>query len=195
MGAGADGVTEVKVNSHIRDVRITKVDTGLYDVTMNLIVRQLWNDHRLAYDASHHPGYKYFHLTYPTIKNIWTSDLFFRKELKSYFHTALAPNALVWLYPDGNITYSLRISITLPCTQPEEKDDERKELVCPFDLASYGHTNDQVHFKWDEDPIKVSEHVFISHYTVGEITHGESASTSRIGTFSGVTAKIHFVPK
>lgn len=195
VGKGADGVTEIKVNAHIRDIRIVKVDTGLYEWTANLILRQFWNDQRMTYDSSHFPDYKYFHTNDPgAVRGIWKADLFFRNGIKSDFHFVLTPNVLLWFYPDGNITYSLRLTVTHRCAQPDEKDDARKELVCPFDLASYGYTSDKVHFTWDNNLIQVSENLHIPHYTIGEVTHEESLSTSRIGTFSGLQAKFHFVP-
>jgi len=193
IGSDPKGTTHVVVNSYIRDLRIKKVDDGLFEWTTDLILRQKWEDSRLAYDASQHPDYKFFTMTGCDVKSVWTPDLFFSSPSHGEVNHILAPNSLIWLYPNGTLLYSVRTTVTQTCPQPDY--DEKSDLICTMRLASYGYVEDDVSFSWDSDPIQQNSNLYIPHYNLKEITYENEAGASRIGKFSSVTAKLHFAPK
>ena len=53
---------------------------------------------------------------------IWKPDLFFNNEKDGHFHNIIMPNVLLRIFPNGNVLYSIRISLT---------------LFCPMDLKYY----------------------------------------------------------
>lgn len=55
----------------------------------------------------------YLVLTDP--EKIWKPDLFFPNEKKGHFHEIIMPNVLLRIYPNGDILYSIRLSLTLSC--------------------------------------------------------------------------------
>lgn len=56
---------------------------------------------------------EYIALTEPG--RVWLPDLFFRNEKKGRFHKIILPNVLLRIYPNGRVTYSVRISLILFC--------------------------------------------------------------------------------
>jgi len=201
---GEYGPLHVTVNSYVRNIlEIKAVDTDVYDWTLDLIIRQKWNDPRLAYDASHHPNFKYIALTTATgHKSIWKPDTFFTGIIKGDFHFLLAPNALTWIYPNGDVLYSIRVSITVRCNdlhedkKEEDGDDKKSDLVCPVRIASYGLINDKLTYDWDaEEPVHVTKNLYLPHYTLDKVTTESSPGKTKIGEFSALTANFHFSHK
>jgi len=195
----------VKVNSYVRDIEMKNVDTNLFDMKLDLIFRQKWNDKRLAYDVSHHPDFKYVSLN-SNVKSIWKPDTFFDKSVKEEFHLVTAPNVLLWVYPDGNVLYSTRLTITIRCTQndtvaaSDDKEEEKKScLVCPVRIASYGNSHDKLVYEWDDAeraPVESRESLYLPHFTLDKITTDEAhVSKSRVGDWSSLIAKFHFSHK
>lgn len=46
---------------------------------------------------------------------IWKPDLFFKNEKKGHLHNIIMPNVLLRIFPNGNVLYSIRISLVLFC--------------------------------------------------------------------------------
>ena len=62
-------------------------------------------------------------------------DTFFRNEKIGQFHNILTPNLYIRVYPDGDVLYSIRISLTCFCSMylalfPLD------EQTCVLDIAS-----------------------------------------------------------
>ena len=73
---------------------------------MSMIVRQTWNDSRLAYYPM--PGFTLLELDSILMNKVWVPDLYFPSEKKAEFHTVTVPNKLMHIYPYGMIMYSQR---------------------------------------------------------------------------------------
>lgn len=63
---------------------------------------------------------KFLVLTDPD--KIWKPDLFFTNEKEGHFHNIIMANVLLRIFPNGNVLFSIRISLT---------------LFCPMDLKYY----------------------------------------------------------
>jgi len=201
----------VKVNSYVRDIlSIKTVDSDLYDWTMDLTFRQKWNDKRLAYDVTHHPDVHYITLnTEEGMHAIWKPDTFFSGSVKEELHSVTAPNALVWVFPNGDVLYSLRVTVTLRChhnhpATPEKKEvvegeEKESDLVCPMRIASYGFADDKVVYEWDEEEntpaVEVTKHLHLPHYSLDKVTREVITAKTRIAGFSSLNAKFHFTHK
>lgn len=180
----------VKLNTYIRQILgVKNMEGDLHEMTVDLILRHMWNDKRLTYDVSDHPNYKYFNLYwFSSIKNIWRPDTFFAHSVKAEFHDVPTENELVWIYPNGNVLHSKRITVTVRCELPE-----KKELVCPLTMASYGYTTDKLMYEWDaEEPVEWKQKYHIPHFTLAKVTTEGHTGKTKIGDFSTVVAKLHF---
>merc|ERR1719381_53115 len=76
-------------------------------------------------------------------------DTFFRNEKIGSFHNILAPNMYVRIYPNGDVLYSIRVSLTVSCSM-ELKLFPFDEQICHLYLASYGWTKTDLIYVWDD---------------------------------------------
>merc|ERR1719394_1313552 len=83
-------------------------------------------------------------------------DTFFRNEKIGAFHNILTPNLYIRVYPDGDVLYSIRISITCACPMQLELFP-LDEQTCNLDIASYGWTKDDLVYVWrDDEPVQLA---------------------------------------
>jgi hypothetical protein len=91
----------------------------LQEYSIQITFREEWNDDRLQYDDMN-GRIRFLVLTDPD--KIWKPDLFFKNEKKGHLHNIIMPNVLLRIFPNGNVLYSIRISLV---------------LFCPMDLKYY----------------------------------------------------------
>ena len=82
------------------------------EFAVQITFRQKWNDPRLRFDDNE-GRMKYLTLTDP--KKVWMPDTFFRNEKTGHFHNILVNNVYIRIFPNGDVLYSIRISLTLSC--------------------------------------------------------------------------------
>ena len=75
------------------------------------------------------------YLTLTDASKVWMPDTFFRNEKIGQFHNILTPNLYIRVFPDGDVLYSIRISLTCFCSMylalfPLD------EQTCNLDIAS-----------------------------------------------------------
>ena len=105
---------------------------SLQEYSVQITFRQQWNDNRLAFNDLK-GRIKY--LTMTDSKKVWMPDTFFRNEKLGNFHNILTPNLYIRVHPDGDVLYSIRISLTCFCSMylalfPLD------EQTCNLDIAS-----------------------------------------------------------
>uniref|UniRef100_A0A8C7KBU8 Glycine receptor subunit beta n=1 Tax=Oncorhynchus kisutch TaxID=8019 RepID=A0A8C7KBU8_ONCKI len=83
------------------------------DYRVNIFLRQRWNDPRLKLPAD----FKGEALTVdPKIfQCLWKPDLFFANEKHANFHDVTQDNILLFIFRNGDILISMRLSVTLSC--------------------------------------------------------------------------------
>ncbi|XP_013401390.1 glycine receptor subunit alpha-1-like [Lingula anatina] len=85
------------------------------DFSVDLILRQYWNDPRLAFKTFNLNRTTAFTLSDKILKDIWVPDLFFANEKHAWRHDITTPNVLVRISPSGDVLYSQRIKLKLAC--------------------------------------------------------------------------------
>ncbi|VDN06855.1 unnamed protein product [Thelazia callipaeda] len=142
------GPVIVKVNIMLR--MLSKIDVVNMEYSMQITFRERWLDRRLAYEKMqliNMPNY----LTVPYVKNsIWIPDSFFPTEKAAHRHLIDTENMLVRIYPDGQILYSVRLSLTLSCPMHLQLYPLDVQY-CDFDLISYAHTVTDIVYEWERD--------------------------------------------
>ena len=101
----------MEVNIFLRS--ISKISDLDMEYSVQITFREKWKDERLQYDDQGET-IKFLTLTEP--EKIWKPDLFFSNEKEGHFHTIIMPNVLLRIYPNGEVLYSIRISLVLSCT-------------------------------------------------------------------------------
>uniref|UniRef100_A0A1I8J585 Neur_chan_LBD domain-containing protein n=2 Tax=Macrostomum lignano TaxID=282301 RepID=A0A1I8J585_9PLAT len=125
------------------------------DYSVNMFLRQYWNDTRLAYL---HRGYNQSLTLNSKKSELWVPDLYFINEKEGSFHEITTPNLLLRVKPLGQVTFSQKITVKLSCNMDLKKFpmDQQK---CHVKMESYGYTTEELMFEW---VAKVEERVQFS---------------------------------
>ena len=103
-----DGPTKVLVNVFVRSFE--KIDDVKMEFSFQITFRQQWNDNRLGYNDM---GGRMKYLTMTDRGKVWMPDTFFRNEKEGKFHNIIQPNLYVRVFPNGDVLYSIRVSVFL----------------------------------------------------------------------------------
>ncbi|KAM6986638.1 gamma-aminobutyric acid receptor subunit rho-3a isoform 2-T2 [Aplochiton taeniatus] len=98
------------------DVQVESIDSISevnMDFTMTLYLRHYWQDDRLAFPSSSNKSRTF---DARLVKKIWVPDVFFVHSKRSFIHDTTMENIMLRVYPDGNILYSVRITVTALCS-------------------------------------------------------------------------------
>ncbi|XP_034037997.1 glycine receptor, beta b isoform X2 [Thalassophryne amazonica] len=123
------------------------------DYRVNIFLRQRWNDPRLKLPQD----FKSDALTVDPkmFKCLWKPDLFFANEKSANFHDVTQENILLFIFRNGDVLISMRLSITLSCPLDLTlfpMDTQR----CKMQLESFGYTTDDLQFMWQTgDPVQM----------------------------------------
>ncbi|XP_037636793.1 glycine receptor subunit alphaZ1 isoform X2 [Sebastes umbrosus] len=116
------------------------------DYRVNIFLRQQWNDPRLAY--SEYPDDS-LDLDPSMLDSIWKPDLFFANEKGANFHEVTTDNKLLRISKNGNVLYSIRITLILACPM-DLKNFPMDVQTCIMQLESFGYTMNDLIFEWDQ---------------------------------------------
>ncbi|XP_056313455.1 glycine receptor subunit alpha-3 [Danio aesculapii] len=124
------------------------------DYRVNIFLRQQWNDPRLAY--SEYPDDS-LDLDPSMLDSIWKPDLFFANEKGAHFHEVTTDNKLLRIFKNGNVLYSIRLTLTLSCPM-DLKNFPMDVQTCIMQLESFGYTMNDLIFEWQEKgPVQVAD--------------------------------------
>ncbi|KAM6471142.1 glycine receptor subunit alpha-1 isoform 1-T1 [Liasis olivaceus] len=116
------------------------------DYRVNIFLRQQWNDPRLAYNEYPDDA---LDLDPSMLDSIWKPDLFFANEKGAHFHEITTDNKLLRISKNGNVLYSIRITLTLACPM-DLKNFPMDVQTCIMQLESFGYTMNDLIFEWQE---------------------------------------------
>ncbi|TKS72032.1 Glycine receptor subunit beta [Collichthys lucidus] len=128
-------------------------DVDGVDYRVNIFLRQRWNDPRLKLPQD----FKSDSLTVDPkmFKCLWKPDLFFANEKSANFHDVTQENILLFIFRNGDVLISMRLSVTLSCPLDLTlfpMDTQR----CKMQLESFGYTTDDLQFMWQTgDPVQM----------------------------------------
>ncbi|VDK86047.1 unnamed protein product [Onchocerca ochengi] len=146
--SASTGPVIVKVNIMLR--MLSKIDVVNMEYSMQITFRERWLDRRLAYENMHITNMPNF-LTVPYVKNnIWIPDSFFPTEKAAHRHHIDTENMFLRIYPNGQILYSVRLSLTLSCPMYLQLYPLDVQY-CDFDLISYAHTVTDIVYEWERE--------------------------------------------
>ncbi|XP_016326788.1 glycine receptor subunit alpha-3-like [Sinocyclocheilus anshuiensis] len=137
------------------------------DYRVNIFLRQKWNDPRLAY--SEFPDDS-LDLDPSMLDSIWKPDLFFANEKGAHFHEVTTDNKLLRIFKNGNVLYSIRLTLTLSCPM-DLKNFPMDVQTCIMQLESFGYTMNDLIFEWQEmEPVQVAEGLTLPQFILKEET-------------------------
>ncbi|MEQ2273664.1 Gamma-aminobutyric acid receptor subunit rho-3, partial [Xenotaenia resolanae] len=174
------------------DVQVESIDSISevnMDFTMTLYLRHYWKDERLSFPSRNNQSRTF---DSRLVKKIWVPDVFFVHSKRSFIHDTTMENIMLRVYPDGNILYSVRVTVTALCSM----DFSRFPLDtqnCSLELESYAYNENDLMLYWKNgnDSLRTDEIVlsqfFIEHF------HASSglAFYSSTGVKIGMGFRIH----
>ncbi|XP_054899675.1 glycine receptor, alpha 4b isoform X2 [Poeciliopsis prolifica] len=135
------------------------------DYRLNVFLRQQWNDPRLAYKE--YPDDS-LDLDPSMLDSIWKPDLFFANEKGANFHEVTTDNKLLRIFQDGNVLYSIRLTLTLSCPM-DLKNFPMDSQTCIMQLESFGYTMNDLIFEWlDVGAVQVADDLTLPQFVLKE---------------------------
>ncbi|KAI3373531.1 hypothetical protein L3Q82_022126, partial [Scortum barcoo] len=137
----------------------------LKDYRLNVFLRQQWNDPRLAYKE--YPDDS-LDLDPSMLDSIWKPDLFFANEKGANFHEVTTDNKLLRIFQNGNVLYSIRLTLTLSCPM-DLKNFPMDSQTCTMQLESFGYTMNDLIFEWlDVGAVQVADDLTLPQFVLNE---------------------------
>uniref|UniRef100_A0A8D2L7D1 GABA(C) receptor n=1 Tax=Varanus komodoensis TaxID=61221 RepID=A0A8D2L7D1_VARKO len=151
------------------DVQVESIDSISevdMDFTMTLYLRHYWKDERLSFPSTRNRS-----MTFDgrLIKKIWVPDIFFVHSKRSFIHDTTMENVMLRVYPDGNVLFSLRITVSAMCFM----DFSRFPLDtqnCSLELESYAYNEEDLMLYWKHgnESLSTDEHISLSQFFIEE---------------------------
>ncbi|XP_048459690.1 glycine receptor subunit alphaZ1 [Rhincodon typus] len=158
------------------------------DYRLNIFLRQQWNDPRLAY--SEFPDDS-LDLDPSMLDLIWKPDLFFANEKGAHFHEITTDNKLLRIFKNGNVLYSIRLTLSLSCPM-DLKNFPMDVQTCIMQLESFGYTMNDLIFQWDEKAVQVAEGLTLPQFILQEEKDLRDCTKHyNTGKFTCIEARFH----
>ncbi|XP_062845223.1 glycine receptor, alpha 4b [Trichomycterus rosablanca] len=159
------------------------------DYRVNVFLRQQWNDPRLAYKE--YPDDS-LDLDPSMLDSIWKPDLFFANEKGANFHEVTTDNKLLRIFQNGNVLYSIRLTLILSCPM-DLKNFPMDVQTCTMQLESFGYTMNDLIFQWlDKGPVQVAEDLTMPQFVLKEEKDlGFCTKHYNTGKFTCIEVKFH----
>ncbi|PIO77049.1 Cation transporter family protein [Teladorsagia circumcincta] len=172
---------EVNITAHITTISaITEVSM---DYTLDLYLRQIWKDPRLAWESDVQSSLT---IGIDMVKTIWTPDTFFPNEKKSFFHEATSHNSFLRIDNHGNVLRSIRLTVTANCPM-------NLHTECALEIESYGYSTRDIIYHWhDANAVTIDENVHLAHFSIGDHYHIERTISLSTGNYSRLSAYFTF---
>jgi len=191
------GPVVVSVNIYLRS--ISKIDDVNMEYSVQFTFREEWWDARLAYERfgdenTQVPPF----VVLATSDNsdlsqqIWMPDSFFQNEKEARRHLIDKPNVLIRIHPNGQILYSVRLSLVLSCPMSLEYYPLDRQ-TCLIDLASYAYTTDDIKYEWKKkNPIQQKEGLrqSLPSFELQDVLTDYCTSKTNTGTYSCLRTKL-----
>ncbi|KAG7255583.1 hypothetical protein CRUP_014954 [Coryphaenoides rupestris] len=148
------------------DVQVESIDSISevnMDFTMTLYLRHYWQDHRLAFPSGSNRSRTF---DARLVKKIWVPDVFFVHSKRSFIHDTTVENIMLRVYPDGNILYSVRITVTALCSM-DFSSFPLDTQNCSLELESYAYNENDLMLYWKNgnDSLRTDEILLSQFFT------------------------------
>ncbi|NP_001161556.1 glycine receptor alpha 1 subunit-like protein [Saccoglossus kowalevskii] len=170
--------TVIYIDIHIS--RFDSVHEMTMDFGMTVLLRMRWNDPRLSFNltSQHIPPSSFM------VGKIWIPDLYFANEKTAYFHDVTRDNILLRFHPNGDVLFSVRLTLTLACPMKFGKFPMDKQ-TCHMQMESYGYTTSELEFQWKPDSPITNDTAFeLQQFTVTSHEIGRCDKSYYTGEFT-----------
>ncbi|KAF4530698.1 hypothetical protein B566_EDAN004937 [Ephemera danica] len=168
--------TVVKTNMLIRSMGpVSELDM---EYSMDCYFRQYWRDQRLSFRGPINS----LSLNIKMLERIWRPDTYFYNGKNSYVHTITVPNKLLRISQDGDILYSMRLTIKAKCPMVLRSFPMDRQS-CPLVLGSF--------YQWQsESSVNFEPGMTLSQFDLISYPQRNATLRRREGEFS--VLQVHF---
>ncbi|XP_063413932.1 glycine receptor subunit alphaZ1-like [Mytilus trossulus] len=157
----SDIPTEVKVQMYV--VGVFGIDESEMKFSMSMYLRQQWIDPRLMFSAP--SEISRIELDHSVQDCIWVPDLSFMTDMDTKIHDVTVPNKMMFLHPNGFVSYSLRVTGTFTCFM-QLQTFPFDEQSCVLELESYGFSASTVSLRWMEPAMTLKDGIVNSQFNI-----------------------------
>ncbi|ETE66494.1 Gamma-aminobutyric acid receptor subunit rho-3, partial [Ophiophagus hannah] len=146
------GGSPIPVGIDVQVESIDKISEVDMDFTMTLYLRHYWKDERLSFPSTRNRS-----MTFDgrIIKKIWVPDTFFVHSKRSFIHDTTMENIMLRIYPDGNVLFSLRITVS---------------AMCFMDFNAYNEEDLMLYWKHGNESLSLDEYISLSQFFIEEFS-------------------------
>lgn len=159
-----DNATQVAVQLSIRDMH--SISEVSMEYSVDLLLRQWWNDDRLDYSKWNTTEQK-LELDTKTMNKVWVPDTYFSNERRASIHSVTTTNKLMHIYKDGTIVYSMRVALTLSCKMLLHKYPFDSQ-VCPIVMKSFGYSDSYIDLNWRQSRAIILKAIEMPQFSLSE---------------------------
>nr|XP_004663369.1 gamma-aminobutyric acid receptor subunit rho-3 [Jaculus jaculus] len=175
------------------DVQVESIDSISevdMDFTMTFYLRHYWKDERLSFPSTTNKSMTFDHRL---IQKIWVPDIFFVHSKRSFIHDTTVENIMLRVQPDGNVLFSLRITVSAMCLMDFSRFplDTQK---CSLELESYAYNEEDLMLYWKHGnkSLITEDYISLSQFFIEEFSASSGlAFYSSTGWYYRLS--IHFV--
>ncbi|KAI6229234.1 BMA-AVR-14, isoform d [Aphelenchoides besseyi] len=182
------GPVVVSVNIYLRS--ISKIDDVNMEYSAQFTFREEWWDARLAYEQFADENTQI--PPFVVLATSESADLARQNEKEARRHLIDKPNVLIRIYPNGQILYSVRLSLVLSCPMSLEYYPLDYQ-TCLIDLASYAYTTDDIKYEWKaENPIQQKDGLrqSLPSFELQDVLTDYCTSKTNTGEYSCLRTKL-----
>uniref|UniRef100_A0A914LY76 Neurotransmitter-gated ion-channel ligand-binding domain-containing protein n=1 Tax=Meloidogyne incognita TaxID=6306 RepID=A0A914LY76_MELIC len=170
----------LKVFVALEVIHLGNFDNFQMEYELDVFLHMQWYDVRLANNFSKPVRI----MEKKIIDRIWKPDALFLNSKFSYFHVVTFPNFLMRIYPNGHVTYTVRVTL-LPdcqmnfCNFPHDKQRcdllisssiSLPRLKIKFKIFKVAHPKSVLEFRWaSKQPIIFAKRVLLSDLRIQSI--------------------------
>ncbi|XP_012508283.1 PREDICTED: gamma-aminobutyric acid receptor subunit rho-3 [Propithecus coquereli] len=135
---------------------------------MTFYLRHYWKDERLSFPSTTNKSMTFDHRL---IKKIWVPDIFFVHSKRSFIHDTTVENIMLRVYPDGNILFSLRVTVSAMCFMDFSRFPLDRQN-CSLELESYAYNDEDLMLYWKHGnkSLNTEEHISLSQFFIEEFS-------------------------
>ncbi|CAL4124456.1 unnamed protein product, partial [Meganyctiphanes norvegica] len=141
----------------LKSIEIIVLNEAKY--SMDCYMRQEWQDERLKFKGPE----KRLTINIKMLENIWKPDTYFHNGHGSYVHMITRPNKFFRIDQEGNIYYSMRLTIKARCPMMLRNFPMDKQS-CPLVIGSYAYTEKDVRYQWSGGKVSFEKSLMLSQF-------------------------------
>ncbi|XP_061403784.1 LOW QUALITY PROTEIN: glycine receptor subunit alpha-2-like [Lethenteron reissneri] len=177
----------VIVNCHLTIMEFGSIEESTMEYQIMVHQGMEWTDPRLVHKTGNgnstwvDPGNR-------LMGSIWKPRLHYSNEKRGSFHDITMPNALLRIFNNGTVSYSIRLSLTLACPM-DLRNFPMDTQICPIYLESFSSMVSDLEFRWaTPEAVFVSKFIRLNEFSLGpHIIVKNGAQNYSVGTYSQIS--------